>query len=173
MRIKGGGHGKIRREIVDFAEMVHGRTLAKIIDRILDGKVLSSLGFALVAFNPFAGLGWLLGVAPSIGEEIGAIGGYRGHWNYNDRDSWFLSKYVGFRNIRVWGAVSGLLRGLFMGLCLAITTLNPWFILAGASFPLAYFIGVSIRQRYERLIAVDWHLGEWIYGLILGIPLIC
>lgn len=168
MRIKGGGHGKIRRDIVDFAEMVHGAKLAKIIDRILDGKTLSSLGFALIAFNPFAGLGWLLGVAPSIGEEIGAVGGYRGHWNYNDKDSWFLSKYIKIKDIRLWGFVSGLLRGAFLGLCLSITTLNPYFILAGACFPIAYFVGVSIRQRIEKLIAVDWHLGEWILGAIIG-----
>lgn len=158
MRVKGGGPDKAPKWFRD-----------------LDGSIVSSFLFAgLCAFYfPWwqallCGVAWFAGNAPSIGEEIGAIGGYKGNW-YSDRDSWIGGKLVNWiKSDKAWGWASCFLRGIYFGLCLALPTLNPWFVLAGATFPLAYFIGVSIQQRIENTARVGWPISEWLYGAIIG-----
>ena len=69
------------------------RKNSKIMDRFLDGKVVSTAGvFALglwdmnFAYGVMLGLAWLIAVSPSMGEEVGGTGGYRGAWGpYIDR----------------------------------------------------------------------------------------
>lgn len=182
MRIKGGGHYPVRHFIEEKAgvfrekgEIIEPEELdlkQEIIVRALDGKTISPIMFAILAKNPLAAVGFLAGVAPSIGEELGAIGGVKGYWNKDKRDSWFGSGLIMPENQRTWGFASGFLRGLFLGGCLALTTLNPWFILAGASFPVVYFIGVSIEQVIQNKVSVSWYIGELLYGAALGLPLI-
>lgn len=140
----------------------------------LDGTNLSSVSFGLLCliYVPWwqailAAIGWRIGAAPSFGEEIGAIGGIKGNWP-SGRDSWFGSKIVKVKSDRLWGWISGALRGLFFGTCIALPTLNPWFIPLGATFPLCYFLGVSIEQIHKKKIQASWHWAEWIFGAVLG-----
>lgn len=166
MRIKGG-----------FGPIIELRKheTNKIIHRLLDGKILSTVGFTLLCLLLFPwwqallmGLAWLGGIAPSIGEEIGAIGGIKGNWP-SDKYSWFGSRLFQFvENMRLWGWLSGTLRGMYSGCLLSIAALSPWFILTGAMFPLAYFIGSSIGQVKTGRIHADFKYGEYIYGGILG-----
>lgn len=159
MRIKGGGPD-----------------IAPKWFRVLDGSVVSAVGFAALCcfyvqpwLAALAGLGWFIGNAPSIGEEIGAIGGVRGNWVKN-RDSWVGSKvFKWVKSDRLWGWLSGCLRGAFFGACLAAPLLDPWFILAGATFPLVYFIGVSINQIITNKVRASWYIAEWFYGMVIGI----
>lgn len=146
MRIKGGGHGFIRNKTKG------------LLHKALDGKILSTLGFFILCLFHYgfgvsilAAIAWLAGVAPSIGEQIGAVGGYKRAWRPEGM---------------LWGWKSGMMRGTYQGALLALATGNTMFIIAGALFPLAYFIGVSLKQLiHDR---DDWDYGEWIYGAILG-----
>lgn len=177
VRVKGGGHYPIRHFLEEKAGVF--REKGKIVNddlsflqlalvKSLDGKIWGSLMFAAAAWNPFAAIGFIVGMAPSIGEELGSIGGIKGYWNQDKRDSWFGSALIKAEDQRLWGWLSGILRGLFLGLCLAITTFNPWMLLAGGLFPVAYFIGISIQQIIENKVSVSWYLGELIHGAILG-----
>lgn len=168
MRIKGGGHGFLRNKITNPA-----------LHRALDGKILAASIFGCLCFSD--GFAWwqalmmaaafFAAMAPSIGEEIGAIGGIKGNW-FSDRDSWFASQWFDVADDRLWGWVSGTARGIFSGILLALPALDPWFIAAGAAFAPCYFAGVSIEQVSTRILNPDWHLGEWIYGAVLVLPLL-
>lgn len=163
MRIKGGGPN-----------------VAPLWFRARDGGIDSA--FMVVILAGFYINWWmalLFGLAywavntMSMSEEVSAAGGYKGNWP-DGRDSWFGSKALTWiKNDRVWGWASGGLRGAFIGACLALCSWNPWFILAGASFPLCYYIGVSIRQFQTGQIEPKddaWAWGEWIWGGALGMP---
>lgn len=159
MRVKGGGPDMMPQWFRD-----------------LRGIHVSSLGVAIYSAQfyelwqaPLMGLVWLLHVM-SMGEESGAIGGIYGNW-FGDKDSWFGSKYLTWiKNKRLWGWVSSALRGFIIGIALALVSLNPWFILAGISFPLCYFVGISIEQIVKnKNNNVSWHWAEWIYGGVFGL----
>lgn len=126
-----------------------------LLNRV-DGKILSTLGAAL--FSPVLAIGWLIGIAPSMGEEVGAVGGYRGGWGP------YLEKGFG----RGYGVKKCLQRGVFMGAALALATGAEGLILVGATLPVAAFVGNSIQQIIDNEVRVDWHLHEFIYGAALG-----
>jgi hypothetical protein len=161
--VKGGQHGTVRRYIAaraglkfDSAGEPYDMSITQaVLWRVLDGKIVSSVGFGILTLNPVAGLCWLIGVAPSIGEEIGAIGGYKGNW----RDEGQL-----------WGWKRGVIRGVFLGalLALAMPAQSTALIVAGAAFPAAYFAGVSIGQARTGKTRPGWRLAEWIYGAVIG-----
>ena len=169
MRIKGG--------FTPIIELRKNET-NKIIHRLLDGKILSTAGFTLLCLLIFPwwqallmGLAWLGGIAPSIGEEIGAIGGIKGNWP-SDKYSWFGSKLLLWvEDIRLWGWLSGTLRGLYFGLLLMIASLSPWFLLMGAAFPISYFAGSSLDQMMNKRIHADFKYGEYIFGGSIGLCL--
>ena len=136
------------------------------LDTMLDGKPLSA---AIVSF--YAGmcglplwmccacaLAWLIGVAPSMGEEAGAVGTYKGGWGpYVDNPEFGRS----------YGVKKAIQRGVFTGAPLALVTGNIWFIAAGATFPIVYFCGMSLRELFTRNNSWDW--AELIYGGMLGL----
>jgi len=141
----------------------------------LNGKLISAylFGFLCLLYYDWniavlMGFMWWIGNKPSMSEVVSAIGGYFGHW-FQDRDAWvldFLTSWI--KNERIWGVATGILRGAYTGICLALPSQNPWFILAGALFPVCYFIGVSIEQFYMKKTQVSWHWGEWIWYGVIG-----
>lgn len=154
MRLKGGGHA-------GFVEWVATRSGSKFLDLVLGAKFLSTVGFGLVCLlvgypwwqAVLGAFGWLCGVAPSVGEIIGSIGGYKGNWRIEGEK---------------WGWKMGAQRGVFCGACIALALWNPAFIIAGAMFPLVYWIGVSIEQYRRGIVAAPWDWSEWFYGAVIG-----
>lgn len=133
-----------------------------LLDSILDGKILSSLG-AWIIFGPAVAIAWLAGVAPKMGRIVGNVGGYRGNWDADERP--------GAGDVRE-GWKLGIQRGVFMGAMLALATGNVWFIVAGSLFPATAWLGVSIEQYRTKRIVADWHWHEVIFGAAIGIPFI-
>jgi hypothetical protein len=134
MRIKGGGLWFIRDKFEEGG----------IPHRLLDGKIISTLGFGALCLAmgllpwwqcAIAALGWLGGVAPSIGEDIQAA--REGNWK------------------------PGFQRGAFLGSALALGMWNPFMILSGLAFPWCYLLGEKINKH-------DWKYGEYIYGGVIG-----
>jgi len=112
------------------------------LDRYLDGDIASPVAFAALCafFMPWplalgAGLGWWAGWAPDIGDKVDAL--RDGNWK------------------------PALQRGVFLGSCIALGSWNPAFILAGATFPLWYWLCV----RYNK---GDWGPAEWAQGAAIG-----
>ena len=162
------------------------RATNAITERLLDGKVISTIGallFALIAsvdtvsidggaygvpeyavnFLPaivFAAA-WLAAVAPSMGEEHGAIGTTRHGWG----------EYVDYSQAfgRSYGIKKGLQRGVWMGACMALATGFTPYIAFSLLFVPAVFIGQEI---YYRITGNDsWVLSEPLIGLtVFGIP---
>lgn len=133
MLIKGGQHGFLRRKVTN-----------PYLYKMLDGKILSTLGFGLLClcFMPpllslTAALGWLLGVAPSIGEDIAEQ--RSGNWKP------FFQ------------------RGTFMGASIALGCWNPAFILAGMLSPV--FLWIS--DKWSK----DWYVKEALEGAAIGLVL--
>lgn len=155
---------------------------------IMDGKILSSIGFGILAglihseyqgiinggphyeFPIFTAIScsifWLIGVSPAMGHIVRGIGGYLGNWDM-DLNPYFTkerSKDVAIQNWK-----TGLQRGVFLGAMLALSMNNTWFIVMGALFPVTAWIGVSIEQLRTNKIPADWHWHEILYGAVLGI----
>lgn len=135
MLIKGGQHGFLRNRVEN-----------KIFHRVLDGKILSTAGFGLVClfFVPYwqaalGAIGWLTGVAPSIGEDIAAQ--REGNWR------------------------GTLQRGVFLGAMIALTLWNPAFILAGATFPVWY--GLCVKYNKGDWGPAEWAQGA-VIGAVLA-----
>lgn len=191
--IKGGWHAPLRhwyaRKIglpFDGETPKPETTRQYLIYQITDGKVMSSfLLFLAVPFltaeyqgviNSVAQYGfregwfmlsllcagaWALGVSPRIKEECASVGGYRGHeLFYLDRMFW------------VKKAVQ---RGIFTAAPMAIVLAtmigaNPApLLIAGATFPAIYFLGISIYQYRSNTGGIGWGYAEPLYGLALGL----
>ncbi len=148
----------------------------------LDGSIVSSFGYAALCgismpwYQALAcGLAWFAANAPSIGEEIGAIGGYRGDW-FSDRDGWIGGRLFDWvRSDKLWGWCSLTLRGVYSGALLGLAAWNPWFLLAGLLMAPCYYIGVSIRQWETEAVTPPsraWAWSEWIWGGVIGCSMI-
>jgi hypothetical protein len=151
---------------------IGGYWQARWMSTALFGALCLTAGFPFWQ-SVLAGIGWRAAIGPSIGEEIGAMGGIRGAWNRDDFDGWFGATLYRplVRWVRWWGLVGLAVRGLFAGVCLALPLWSPWFLAAGAAMPMAYWIGVSIEQIRTRTVAADWRLGEWLWGGMIGAAL--
>lgn len=156
----------------------------KITERIMDGKVISTLlvfAFALLATSVLVSdrgglygvpeysvilipallfaLGWLVSVAPSMGEEHGAIGRIGKAWGP------YIDKGFG----RDYGIKKGIQRGVFIGACMALATGYIPFICFSLLFVPAVFIGQQLS--WWILKRDGWVLSEPIIGaLVYGIP---
>ena len=118
------------------------RKHAPWLDPYLDGDTASPIAFAALClfFMPWplalgAGIGWWAGWAPDIGDRVAEL--REGKWKQS------------------------LLRGVFLGACIAIGTWNPAFILAGATFPVWYGLCVKYNKG-------DWGPAEWAQGAAIG-----
>ena len=145
------------------------RATNRITERLLDGKVIStSLLFVVSLFVTLDILtslvfsaAWLAAVAPSMGEEHGAIGRYKKAWgDYLDYPDSFG---------RMYGVKKGLQRGVWMGACMVLATGYIPYICFSLLFVPCVFIG---QELYFRLYKTDsWVLSEPLIGaIVFGIP---
>lgn len=94
----------------------------------------------------------------SMGEEAGAVGSYKGGWGD------YIDKGFG----RSYGIKKALQWGLAWGGLLTLVTGCVWFVPAGATFPVCYFIGSSIAAYRGQQ---GWAYAEPIYGAVMGIAM--
>lgn len=127
--IKGGSHWNIPK----LKELDHG-----VLGFLIDGTRLTTLIVTIWmvwAAGPVGfliGLAWFLGIASSMGEEAGASGTYKEWWG----------PYKNFG--RSYGIKKALQRGIYQGALLTLVTGYTPFIVAGATFPICYFVGQSL-----------------------------
>lgn len=175
--VKGGALGRIPG-VLDL------RDRSKVFDRLLDGKVASTIGVFLFFFAAlYLQLGvllqyglslgdiaktsallagaWLLGVAPSMGEEGAAIGRI-GHHSGPYIEQFGMSKGIRY------GWTKGVQRGVFLGAPFTILTDLPHFILLGALFPVLHFVGQQLEYMIRK--RDGWEFAEPLIGaVIIGI----
>lgn len=134
---------------------------------VTNGKALSALLVFSYLINSTTDLtlsllataAWLLAIAPSMGEEAGAIGRI-GHW-------WGKYKDAGFN--RSYGVLKGVQRGAWMGAMFSIVmgSASLFVPVLAIGFVAAHFIG---QELYFRLNGRDdWKYSEAILGALIGI----
>lgn len=170
------------------------RAKNKYTERLLDGKIISTLGAFLFAvlFNveivslnggaygvpeyavkllPAAlfAVGWLVAVAPSMGEEHDAIG--RIKWAGGKYIKWmpeiktvkmFGKPLFKYREGRMYGIKKGLLRGMWMGGIMCLVTWSPVFIITSFLFVPSVFVGQQLGWMILK--KNGWALAEPIIG---------
>lgn len=130
--------------------------------------------YGQIAFAGCMAAAWLLAVAPSMGEEAGAIGRY-GHWWGDYKDAVYSSTYPSWTKKsgmpvfdRLYGILKGVQRGAWMGAVFTVagaTTLSIPIMAIG--FPLAHFIGQEIYYSIHK--RDDWKYAEVLVGSLLGL----
>ncbi len=140
---------------------------------VFDGKIVSSLvcipvcilaGFPEWQAMIFAAA-WWVSMSPSLGEEIGAIGGYKGVWlDLDGNEDYTIKNTEG-------GWKKGVQRGIFTGAILSLAAWNPLLVIAGATFPVCVWCGISIGQLYSGNIQEHkgWRIYEGIFGAAIGL----
>lgn len=123
----------------------------------LSGKFLTTV--LCLPFGPLFALGWLAAIAPSMGEENGAIGRVKHCWGP------YIEKGFG----RKYGVKKGLQRGVWMGAMMALMTgYMPFIVFSFLYVPLV-FIGNELYFRIKK--DDSWVLTEPLIGFfIFGIP---
>lgn len=148
------------------------RNSNKILERLMDGKVLSTIMVFVFAVIAFEGseyyavalpLAWLVAVAPSMGEEHGAIGDYKGALpGYLRQDQTHRG--------REYDVKKGLQRGVWMGAAMTLATGFVPFIWVSLLFVPVVFLG----QCIDRLVMENpgWKITEFFIGAIIyGLPM--
>lgn len=166
-----------------FKRWAELRATNKITERLMDGKVISTIGAFLLALIGTADLvvllgergvpeysahffvalkfaaAWLLSVAPSMGEEHGAIGRWKHAWG----------EYVELGLGRSYGVKKGIQRGVWIGAIMTLATGFIPYIWFSFLFVPCVFIG---QELYYRVTGRDsWVLSEPIIGAVVyGVP---
>ena len=162
--IKGGSLGEVIKKWNDIRES------NKVLDFIMDGKVLSTILFGLAtgAFLMDAVLGfsfalaWLVSMAPSMGEEHGAIGDHKGPLPV------YLERSVTHRGPK-YDVKKALQRGVFTGAVFTAFTGFVPYIFASLLFVPSVFVGQSIHRLIKK--EPGWTLAEPLIGLtVVGLP---
>lgn len=160
--IKGGSGASV------FKNWNRTRAKNKLLDRMLDGKVLSALGMFVLAVVLTGELyyalalpaAWLLAVSPSMGEEHGAIGDHKEWWGP------YRLKQFG----REYGIKKGIQRGVFMGAAFTLVTGFVPFIAFSALFVPLVWVGQSLNRIILK--EAGWTLAEPLIGaVVVGVPL--
>lgn len=163
--IKGGslayfvkGWNKIREESLIFDVLLDGKVLSTV-----GAIILGAVGTGNVTDGVMIGLAWLIAVSPSMGEEHGAIGDYKGALpNYLERDMTVRG--------RKYDVKKGIQRGVFMGAAFALATGFTGFIVASLLFIPCVYIGQSLNRLILKV--PGWTLAEpLIGGIVIGVPL--
>lgn len=158
-----GGSGK-----TVFHNWNRVRAKNKILNFILDGKKLGFIlawlfiaamtGDIVLAFAVAAA--WLLSVAPSMGEEHGAIGRWKHSWgDYIDYSDSFG---------RLYGVKKGIQRGVFIGACMALATGYVPFICFSLLFVPCVYVGQEVYYRITKRDSWVWSeplIGAVVYGI--------
>jgi hypothetical protein len=163
--IKGGWLGMVPR--VDAL-----RESSKFWDRVLDGKVASTIGvyvYFAVVLSVYGGMvwywdlliapamcsvAWLISVTPSMGEEAGACGRIGHAWGD------YIDKGFG----RSYGIKKALQRGVWIGVPWTVITGLSHFLLLGLLFPVIHF---AMQEFYYLVHKTDsWKYAEPVVGAI-------
>lgn len=143
------------------------RATNAVTERLMDGKVLSTVLLALIMFIPdvtiiehvLVTIMWLVSVAPSMGEEHGAVGRWKHAWG----------QYIDYGFGRMYGVKKAIQRGVFIGACMALATGFTPYICFSLLFVPAIFIGQELSYRILK--KDGWTIAEPIIGaLVYGIP---
>lgn len=170
-----------------------------IIRESLDGKTISSFGFAVLVFamsgKPILGLAagaaWFIGCSPAVRDYLTNLGGYKGPlsfygWGQHKivvrichalADVYFEERSVDDKKLRqFYGWAGTFLRGLAMAIPLGIVFASPFSFISGAVMPVAYWFGMSAWQwakindkKNYRKYVDGWSLGEWFWGGAIGL----
>jgi len=183
-----------------FSNWKYVRSKNKFYDRLLDGKVISTiLAFLFIAaftanltdlrtaqdmavYNILLwpslifAAGWLLSVAPSMGEEHGAIGttvrswGPYVEWMPEEKSLKLFGRTLWtYPEGRMYGIKKGIQRGIWIGAIMAAFTGYLPYIFWSLAFVPAVFVGQEIYWRVFK--KNSWALSEPIIGaLCYGIP---
>lgn len=100
-------------------------------------------------------LAWLIGVAPSMGEEAGGVGRWGKAWG----------PYIEHFD-RQFAIKKAVMRGVFTTAFMSVVLSNPWLLLAGSSFPLVYWLFQSVYWWLHK--RDSWAYAEIAYGAIIG-----
>lgn len=175
-----------------------------ITERLLDGKVISTIGafvFALIATADLVTLNgdrgvaeytvnteialkiaaaWLLSVAPSMGEEHGAVGttqlawGDYLRWMPDQRRIKIFGKVIfSYLEGREYGVKKAVQRGVWIGALMTLATGYIPFILFSFLFVPCVFAGQELYYRLTKQKGpVSWVLSEPIIGgVVYGLPM--
>lgn len=162
--IKGGSGAEV------FRNWNHVRSKSAILDTILDGKTLSTIGAIIVGSigtgnvtqGVLIGLAWLVAVSPSMGEEHGAIGDHKGMLPA------YLERDITVRG-RKYDVKKGIQRGVFMGAAFALATGFTGFIAASLLFVPCVWAGQSLNRIILK--TPGWTLAEPLIGaVVFGVP---
>ena len=170
--IKGGWLGRIKwwKSFDDRLKEPAGSKIKDIRNKVaswfIDGSNLSALILLVVmaAIQPdftvavtFA-VAWWIWIISSMGEKAGAVGDYKGGWGpYVDAEE--FKRRDGVKDAFIFGIAGGALMSAASGF---------WaFIIAGASFPVVYFLGSSLYLLIHK--SRSWAYAEPLYGIPFGI----
>lgn len=171
-----------------FPNWNYVREKNRVYDRLLDGKVITPLLACLFFYIAtgdfghavlFAGA-WLLAVAPSMGEEHGAIGRFDfeelgRHDTLIDKIKHSTTALGGYlrkdqtHRGRFYDVKKGLQRGVWMGAFMTLATGFIPYICFSFLFVPCVFVGQEIGYRITG--KDGWALSELIIGAVLfGLP---
>ena len=139
------------------------RESSRVLSVLLYSKFLSCIPvliagiiYSLEWWIPLAILAaWLIAIAPSMGEEHGAVGDYKGALDG------YLKRGISERG-RSYDLKKAPQRGVWMGACFAVALWNPVFILTSLLFVPCIWIGQSLN--YLILRERGWTLAEPLIG---------
>lgn len=161
--LKGGSGAEV------FTNWNYVREKTKLLDRLLDGKIISTIFMFFVSvvltqgdaiMSVLLATAWLVSVAPSMGEEHGAVGDHKSAWGP------YIDKGFG----RGYGIKKAVQRGLVFGAAFTLVTGYTPFLLASLLFVPCIYVG----QVLNRLILKKqgWTIAEPIIGaFVIGLPL--
>ncbi len=173
MMIKGGWLGRIKgwEPFANGLKSGH-KWWERTLGWILDGTQLSAwfLTVGLLFISPLwlalaVGAAWLVYARVSMGEEAGGVGSY--HEAVGDYVEWLgesKGRSFAWHKGYQYGATFG--GALVIGAWLGSGAAFPYLIVAGAMFPIAYYIGNSIHFYLHKQSSVAY--SEVIWGALLG-----
>lgn len=126
-------------------------------------RISASLGFGLLAWNPFVALIYFLHALPGWGfpvsAAIGAKTDFEPEWAPLDAAAkWLCTKWFGGYAARPYGVIWLCLLGLMAGSVLALITFNPLWLMLG-------YLG------FCYLLAADWERGEFLAGALWALTM--
>lgn len=150
-----------------FTAFVHFAANGQAWNPIFEVPFFQSWGSWLYALTvPLAAGFWLAAVAPSMGEEAGGVGGYKGAWG----------QYIYLIDVdgkpafgRSFAVKKALQRGIWTGAIFATMFWDCFQLYPAALLPVAMYIGISIEQWRTKGKSRDWWIHEFIFGGILMI----
>lgn len=148
-----------------FKNYERARENSKILSALLNAKFLSispvlAAGLIYMSewYDPILIItAWFAAIAPSMGEEHGAVG---------DKDGalpTYLKRGISDRG-RGYDVKKAIQRGVWMGACFAVATWNPIFILTSLLFVPLIWIGQTLN--YLILRERGWTLAEPLIGSV-------